>query len=119
MDESQNGTLPGSPYHSPSSIVSTSCLAATSLETDHTNETAEIDKTLKSVAVGVETFEQTFEKLGHATNATSKDKLENDLKSQIKKLQRMRDQIKAWLGSNDIKDKSALMENRRLIELVR
>lgn len=79
---------------------------------------AEIDKTLKQVAVGVEVFEQTFEKLGHATNATSKDKLENDLKSQIKKLQRMRDQIKAWCGSNDIKDKSTLMENRRLIELV-
>jgi hypothetical protein len=30
----------------------------------------------------------------------------------------MRDQIKAWLGSSDIKDKSALMENRRLIETV-
>jgi CCR4-NOT transcriptional regulation complex NOT5 subunit len=31
----------------------------------------------------------------------------------------MRDQIKAWLGSSDIKDKSALLDNRKLIETVR
>ncbi|ORY29158.1 Not1 N-terminal domain, CCR4-Not complex component-domain-containing protein [Naematelia encephala] len=77
---------------------------------------AEIDRTLKIVGQGVEAFESTFEKLGHATNATQKDKLEVDLKTQIKKLQRMRDQIKVWLGNGDIKDKSALMENRKLIE---
>ncbi|ODN91410.1 CCR4-NOT transcription complex subunit 3 [Cryptococcus wingfieldii CBS 7118] len=76
----------------------------------------EIDKTLKAVASGVEVFESTFDKLNHASNTTQKDKLENDLKSQIKKLQRMRDQIKAWLGNGDIKDKTALLENRRLIE---
>ncbi|GFZ51447.1 General negative regulator of transcription subunit 3 [Saitozyma sp. JCM 24511] len=77
---------------------------------------AEIDRTLKAVATGVEVFESTFDKLNHASNATQKDKLENDLKTQIKKLQRMRDQIKAWLGSSDIKDKSALLDNRKLIE---
>ncbi|OWZ68629.1 hypothetical protein AYX15_00577 [Cryptococcus neoformans] len=77
---------------------------------------AEIDRTLKSVATGVEVFEATFDKLNYATNTTQKDKLENDLKTQIKKLQRMRDQIKAWLGNGDIKDKTALLENRRLIE---
>ncbi|BEI83059.1 hypothetical protein CcaverHIS002_0309270 [Cutaneotrichosporon cavernicola] len=76
----------------------------------------EIDRTLKSVATGVETFESTFDKLNHASNATQKDKLETDLKTQIKKLQRMRDQIKVWLGSSDIKDKSALLDNRKLIE---
>lgn len=80
--------------------------------------TAEIDRTLKTVAAGVEVFEDTFDKLNKASNATQKDKLENDLKTQIKKLQRMRDQIKAWLGSSDIKDKTALMEHRRLIEQV-
>jgi len=79
---------------------------------------AEIDKTLKTVTQGVEVFEQTFEKLGHASNTTQKDKLENDLKTQIKKLQRMRDQIKAWLGSSDIKDKTSLLDNRKLIETV-
>nr|XP_019005870.1 CCR4-NOT transcription complex subunit 3 [Kwoniella mangroviensis CBS 8507]OCF69331.1 CCR4-NOT transcription complex subunit 3 [Kwoniella mangroviensis CBS 8507] len=78
---------------------------------------AEIDKTLKQVAVGVETFELTFDKLGHATNSTQKEKTENDLKAQIKKLQKMRDQIKAWIGNNDIKDKNALLDNRKLIEV--
>lgn len=54
-----------------------------------------------------------------STNQTQKEKLETDLKTQIKKLQRLRDQIKTWVASNDIKDKSVLLENRRLIETVR
>jgi CCR4-NOT transcription complex subunit 3 len=66
----------------------------------------------------VETFEITFDKLNHANNSTQAAKLENDLKTQIKKLQRLRDQIKAWLGSSDIKDKTSLMDNRKLIETV-
>jgi hypothetical protein len=53
-----------------------------------------------------------------STNQTQKEKLELDLKTQIKKLQRLRDQIKTWVASNDIKDKSQLLENRRLIETV-
>ncbi|WVQ93372.1 hypothetical protein IAU59_000441 [Kwoniella sp. CBS 9459] len=77
---------------------------------------AEIDRTLKSVAQGVEVFESTFDKMNMSSSATQKDKLENDLKTQIKKLQRMRDQIKAWLGNGDIKDKTALLDNRKLIE---
>lgn len=52
------------------------------------------------------------------TNQTQKEKLETDLKTQIKKLQRLRDQIKTWVASNDIKDKTQLLENRRLIETV-
>lgn len=33
-------------------------------------------------------------------------------------VQRLRDQIKTWLTSNDIKDKSCLMDNRKTIETV-
>ncbi|KAG2356977.1 Not1 N-terminal domain, CCR4-Not complex component-domain-containing protein [Suillus spraguei] len=76
----------------------------------------EIDRTLKKVGEGVEVFESIYEKMQASTNQTQKEKLETDLKTQIKKLQRLRDQIKAWVASNDIKDKSALLENRRLIE---
>lgn len=47
------------------------------------------------------------------------EKYEADLKKEIKKLQRLRDQIKSWIASAEIKDKSALLENRRLIETVR
>jgi CCR4-NOT transcription complex subunit 3 len=71
----------------------------------------------------------------NAANANQKEKSEADLKKEIKKLQvgpsdtavsatsrfprspqRLRDQIKTWLTSNDIKDKRPLGENRKLIE---
>ncbi|KAI0758264.1 Not1 N-terminal domain, CCR4-Not complex component-domain-containing protein [Irpex lacteus] len=77
---------------------------------------SEIDRTLKKVSEGVELFESIYDKMQASTNQTQKEKLETDLKTQIKKLQRLRDQIKTWITSNDIKDKSALLETRRLIE---
>jgi CCR4-NOT transcription complex subunit 3 len=79
---------------------------------------AEIDRTLKKVAEGVELFESIYDKMQASTNQTQKEKLETDLKTQIKKLQRLRDQIKSWVASSDIKDKSILLENRKLIETV-
>ena len=39
-----------------------------------------------------------------------------DLKKEIKKLQRLRDQIKTWVASTEVKDKDALVEARKLIE---
>ncbi|KAF5107010.1 hypothetical protein DV453_003403 [Geotrichum candidum] len=51
-----------------------------------------------------------------ATNQSQKEKLESDLKREIKKLQRFRDQIKSWMSGNEIKDKKQLMEQRKLIE---
>jgi CCR4-NOT transcription complex subunit 3 len=79
---------------------------------------AEIDRTLKKVAEGVELFESIYDKMQNTSNQTQKEKLELDLKTQIKKLQRLRDQIKTWVASNEIKDKSNLLDNRRLIETV-
>ncbi|KAF7353083.1 hypothetical protein MVEN_01276300 [Mycena venus] len=76
----------------------------------------EIDRTLKKVSEGVELFESIYDKMQASTNQAQKEKLENELKSQIKKLQRLRDQIKTWVASNDIKDKSQLLDNRKLIE---
>ncbi|KAI8344075.1 Not1 N-terminal domain, CCR4-Not complex component-domain-containing protein [Chlamydoabsidia padenii] len=76
----------------------------------------EIDRVLKKVSEGVETFESIFEKIHSTTNGNQKEKYEQDLKKEIKKLQRLRDQIKTWLSSNEIKDKRALMDNRKLIE---
>jgi CCR4-NOT transcription complex subunit 3 len=71
---------------------------------------------LKKVAEGVELFQSIYDKMQASTSQTQKEKLEADLKSQIKKLQRLRDQIKSWVASSDIKDKSQLLENRKLIE---
>ncbi|KAG5440023.1 hypothetical protein PCK2_000631 [Pneumocystis canis] len=78
---------------------------------------AEVDKTLKKVTEGVAAFETIYEKMQSANNQSQKDKLEGDLKKEIKKLQRMRDHIKTWTANNDIKDKKSLQENRKLIEM--
>ncbi|XP_072044271.1 LOW QUALITY PROTEIN: CCR4-NOT transcription complex subunit 3-like [Amphiura filiformis] len=64
----------------------------------------------------VETFEDIWQKVHNATNSNQKEKYEADLKKEIKKLQRLRDQIKTWAASNEIKDKRTLLENRKLIE---
>ncbi|KAL9130132.1 MAG: hypothetical protein Q9217_001606 [Psora testacea] len=76
----------------------------------------EIDKTFKKVAEGIQTFESIFDKIQQANNASQKDKLEDALKREIKKLQRHRDQIKTWAAGNEIKDKKPLMEQRKAIE---
>ncbi|CAH1115384.1 unnamed protein product [Psylliodes chrysocephalus] len=76
----------------------------------------EIDRCLKKVTEGVETFEDIWQKVHNAANSNQKEKYEADLKKEIKKLQRLRDQIKSWIASAEIKDKSVLMDNRKLIE---
>ncbi|XP_042160995.1 CCR4-NOT transcription complex subunit 3-like isoform X5 [Oncorhynchus tshawytscha] len=76
----------------------------------------EIDRCLKKVAEGVEQFEDIWQKLHNAANANQKEKYEADLKKEIKKLQRLRDQIKTWVASNEIKDKRQLVDNRKVIE---
>lgn len=78
----------------------------------------EIDKTFKKVDEGIQAFEGIYEKIYSSTNAAQKDKLEDNLKKEIKKLQRSRDQIKTWAAGNEIKDKSALLEQRKRIEKV-
>lgn len=78
----------------------------------------EIDKCFKKVSEGVQAFEGIYDKIQQTTNASQKEKLEDSLKKEIKKLQRDRDRIKAWAASNDIKDKKALVDHRKLIETV-
>lgn len=78
----------------------------------------EVEKCFKKVEEGVAEFESIYEKIEQSTNAAQKEKLEDNLKREIKKLQRLRDQIKTWAASNDIKDKGPLMEKRKLIETV-
>lgn len=79
----------------------------------------EIDKTFKKVAEGMAVFESIYEKIKTTTNPTQRDKLEENLKKEIKKLQRFRDQIKSWAAGNEVKDKGPLLEQRRAIETVR
>ncbi|KAF7557197.1 hypothetical protein G7046_g6112 [Stylonectria norvegica] len=76
----------------------------------------EVDKCFKKVAEGVTEFEAIYEKIEQSNNPAQKEKLEDNLKREIKKLQRLRDQIKTWAASNDIKDKAPLLDHRKLIE---
>jgi len=78
---------------------------------------AEIDRCMKKVAEGTDKFDETWLKVQNASNTNQKEKYEEDLKKEIKKLQRLRDQIKTWIASGEIKDKSMLMEKRKLIEM--
>mmetsp|Transcript_11649 Transcript_11649/g.16775 ORF Transcript_11649/g.16775 Transcript_11649/m.16775 type:complete len:696 (-) Transcript_11649:38-2125(-) len=76
----------------------------------------EIDRVMKKVEEGVESFDDIWEKVYSAEQQSQKEKHEMDLKKEIKKLQRNRDQIKSWISSSDVKDKDALIEARKLIE---
>ena len=76
----------------------------------------EIQIVLKKVEEGVEIFDEIWGKVYAAEQQTLKEKYESDLKKEIKKLQRLRDQIKTWLSSNEIKDKTQIMEARKTIE---
>jgi len=76
----------------------------------------EMERCFKKIQEGVETFADIWNKLHSANNTNQKDKYESDLKKEIKKLQRLRDQIKTWAASNEIKDKDTLLQYRRLIE---
>lgn len=76
----------------------------------------EIERVLKKVDEGVQVFEQIWDKVYSAATTAQKEKYEGELKKEIKKLQRLRDQIKTWQGDSSIKDKTKLDANRKLIE---
>lgn len=99
----------------------------------------EIDRVLKKVQEGVDVFDSIWNKVFltlfticfrkssfffsrtliefvlsivqvyDTDNANQKEKFEADLKKEIKKLQRYRDQIKTWIQSSEIKDKKVFL----------
>jgi Not1 N-terminal domain, CCR4-Not complex component len=79
---------------------------------------AEMDRTYKRIVEGVENFQDIETKMNAANSAAQKEKYEADLKTQIKKLQRLRDQLKTWQAGTEVKDKGPLLEHRKLIEVV-
>mmetsp|Transcript_6052 Transcript_6052/g.7397 ORF Transcript_6052/g.7397 Transcript_6052/m.7397 type:complete len:603 (-) Transcript_6052:9041-10849(-) len=77
----------------------------------------EFDKTNKKIAEGLSVFDDIYDKLMTTEISSQKEKLESDLKKEIKKLQRLRDQLKTWISDTSIKlDKSLIQENRTKIE---
>jgi CCR4-NOT transcription complex subunit 3 len=83
----------------------------------------EIDRTLKRIQEGLLAFDSIYDKLQAqvitpSSQTSQKEKLEQDLKKEIKKLQRHRDQVKTWAARDDIKDKKPLVDARKAIENV-
>ncbi|KAL3117087.1 hypothetical protein niasHT_007490 [Heterodera trifolii] len=76
----------------------------------------EIDKCYKKIDEGFEIFDDIMEKMNEANSDNQREKFQDDLKKEIKKLQRLRDQIKGWQNSSEIKDKDSLSKFRKLIE---
>ncbi|KAK5969150.1 CCR4-NOT transcription complex subunit 3 [Trichostrongylus colubriformis] len=77
---------------------------------------AEIDKCFKKIDEGVELFEETMVKMHEANSDNQREKYQDDLKKEIKKLQRLRDQVKGWQNCSEIKDKDKLTHYRKIIE---
>jgi CCR4-NOT transcription complex subunit 3 len=78
----------------------------------------EIDKTFKKINEGLEEFQSVLQKFNSVANPSQREKIEADLKREIKKLQRLRDQIKTWQTMSEIKDQDSLETYRKRIEAV-
>ena len=78
----------------------------------------ELDKTFKKIAEGIQAFNDIYEKIHSSTSPAQKEKAEENLKREIKRLQRFRDQIKTWIAGNEVKDKAPLEAEKKKIEQV-
>lgn len=77
---------------------------------------SEMDRVLKQITEHMTEFDNIWEKVHTAPTPNLKEKYESDLKKEIKKLQRFRDQIKSWASNPDIKNKKPLLDARKAIE---
>jgi CCR4-NOT transcription complex subunit 3 len=76
----------------------------------------EVAQTLKKIDEGVDVFDRLYEKVYQAEEKSHKQKYETDLKKEIKKLQRLRDQLKTWIQGSDLKEMQKLIQARKVIE---
>lgn len=77
---------------------------------------AEIDKLLKKVDEGVEEYNRLRDSHNRASQPNQKEKIEENLKAQIKKLQRDRNQLSTWITDKQVKDKGPLTSGKNKIE---
>ncbi|KAF4750288.1 CCR4-NOT transcription complex, subunit 3, partial [Perkinsus olseni] len=78
---------------------------------------ATIDVTLKKVDEGIDEFQQVWRKVEESQNQNQREKNQMDLKKEIKKLQRYREDIMKWISGTEVKDKGKLTDTRRKIEV--
>ena len=75
-----------------------------------------MERTLKRIDEGLKDFDDLYDKVAGVDGAAQKQRLEGDLKTEIKKLQKLRDQVKTWAAGPEIKNKQQLTEAREKIE---
>ncbi|TPP48850.1 Not1 N-terminal domain, CCR4-Not complex component family protein [Leishmania donovani] len=76
----------------------------------------EADRLLKKVNEGLDAYDELHEKLANAPNASAKERLEGDLKRELKKLQRHREAMKSFMQNDDYKEKTKMQVSRKKIE---
>ncbi|CAJ1009247.1 putative Not1 N-terminal domain, CCR4-Not complex component/NOT2 / NOT3 / NOT5 family [Leishmania naiffi] len=76
----------------------------------------EADRLLKKVNEGLDAYDELHEKLANAPNASAKERLEGDLKRELKKLQRHREAMKTFMQNDDYKEKTKMQVSRKKIE---
>ncbi|OBA20092.1 Not3-domain-containing protein [Metschnikowia bicuspidata var. bicuspidata NRRL YB-4993] len=79
----------------------------------------EVETIFKKIHEGLDLFNYYYSRHESSTNDSQREKLESDLKKEIKKLQKFRDQIKTWQGNDSLEATIAslkLQEHRRLVE---
>ncbi|CUG93577.1 Hypothetical protein, putative [Bodo saltans] len=76
----------------------------------------DIDKLVKKITEGIEEYEVIYDKFVEAATPALKERFEGDLKKEIKKLQRLREQVKGLVQSSEVKDKKDLEKARRRVE---
>jgi len=70
----------------------------------------------EKVDEGVEEYNRLKDAHQRASQPNQKEKLEENLKAQIKKLQRDRNQLSTWIADKNVKDKEPLMAGKNKIE---
>lgn len=81
--------------------------------------TREVETVFKKIHEGLDLFNYYHQRHEASNNDSQREKLEADLKKEIKKLQKFRDQIKTWQGNDSLEATIApqkLQEHRRLVE---
>lgn len=76
----------------------------------------EMDRVFKKIKEGMEIFDTLYERHQTTSSSSQRDKLESELKKEIKKLQRFREQVKNWQTASEVKEKDKLLEYRKLVE---
>eukprot|EP00793_Prasinoderma_coloniale_P002166 PRCOL_00002674-RA len=78
----------------------------------------EIDKTLRKLQDGLREFQVLWDKLEAVkSDAHMRDRAEETLKKELKKLQRVREQVRGWIANPDVKERQDdLQRARRQIE---